>query len=188
MQVLVDVKLDVIFNVFFVVDLGKFVCEGNMCGLFDQVEVVLLLIGEFEYFDLLKNEVLQNWIVIGYFWYVINIFEYKKFVDVYCKKFNDYLCNGLLVGYSVLMLIVVGIKKVGSIDVDKFVVVFLGLKVEMLVVFIVYCLQDYQFMLGVFVGCIGIKDGKGIMISFSYVDGVSLQLLDVEVKKLCLVD
>ncbi|WP_409025210.1 ABC transporter substrate-binding protein [Herbaspirillum sp. 1173] len=183
-QALADAKPDAIFNALFAADLGKFVREGNTRGLFDQVEVASLLTGEPEYLDPLKNEAPQNWIVTGYPWYAINTPEHKKFVDAYRKKFNDYPRNGSLVGYSALMSIAAGIKKAGSTDADKLAAAFSGLKVETPVASIVYRPQDHQSTLGAFVGRTGIKDGKGIMTSFSYVDGASLQLPDAEVKKL----
>ncbi|WP_425557644.1 ABC transporter substrate-binding protein [Herbaspirillum huttiense] len=183
-QALADAKPDAIFNALFAADLGKFVREGNTRGLFDQVEVVSLLTGEPEYLDPLKNEAPQNWIVTGYPWYAINTPEHKKFVDAYRKKFNDYPRNGSLVGYSALMSIAAGIKKAGGTDADKLAAAFSGLKVETPVASIVYRPQDHQSTLGAFVGRTGIKDGKGIMTSFSYVDGASLQLPDAEVKKL----
>ena len=183
-QALADAKPDAIFNALFAADLGKFVREGNTRGLFDHVEVVSLLTGEPEYLDPLKNEAPQNWIVTGYPWYAINTPEHKKFVEAYRKKFNDYPRNGSLVGYSALMSIAAGIRKAGSTDADKLAAAFSGLKVDTPVASIVYRPQDHQSTLGAFVGRTGIKDGKGIMTSFSYVDGASLQLPDDEVRKL----
>lgn len=183
-QALADAKPDAIFNALFAADLGKFVREGNTRGLFDNVEVVSLLTGEPEYLDPLKNEAPQNWIVTGYPWYAINTPEHKKFIDAYRKKFNDYPRNGSLVGYSALMSIAAGIRKAGSTDADKLAAAFSGLKVDTPVAPIVYRAQDHQSTLGAFVGRTGVKDGKGIMTSFSYVDGASLQLPDAEVRKL----
>jgi branched-chain amino acid transport system substrate-binding protein len=122
--------------------------------------------------------------VTGYPWYAINTPEHKKFVDAYRKKFNDYPRNGSLVGYSALMSIAAGLKKAGSADSDKLAAAFSGLKVETPVATITYRAQDHQSTLGAFVGRTGVKDGKGIMSSFVYVDGASLQPSDAEVKKL----
>ncbi|MCI1006660.1 MULTISPECIES: ABC transporter substrate-binding protein [unclassified Herbaspirillum] len=183
-QALADAKPDAIFNALFAADLGKFVREGNTRGLFEKVDVVSLLTGEPEYLDPLKGEAPQNWIVTGYPWYAINTPEHKKFVEAYRKKYNDYPRNGSLVGYSALMSIAAGIRKAGSTDADKLSAAFSGLKVDTPVASIVYRPQDHQSTLGAFVGRTGIKDGKGIMTSFSYVDGASLQLPDAEVKKL----
>jgi branched-chain amino acid transport system substrate-binding protein len=82
------------------------------------------------------------------------------------------------------MSIAAGIRKAGSTDADKLAAAFSGLKVDTPVASIVYRPQDHQSTLGAFVGRTGIKDGKGIMTSFSYVDGASLQLPDDEVRKL----
>jgi len=38
--------------------------------------------------------------------------------------------------------------------------------------------------MGAYVGVTGLKDGKGVMTSFRYVDGASVQPSDEEVKKL----
>lgn len=183
-QALADAKPDAIFNALFAADLGKFVREGNTRGLFEQVDVVSLLTGEPEYLDPLKGEAPQNWIVTGYPWYAINTPEHKKFVEAYRKKFNDYPRNGSLVGYSALMSIAAGIRKAGSTDADRLAAAFSGLKVETPVAAIVYRPQDHQSTLGAFVGRTGLKDGRGIMTSFTYVDGAALQLPDAEVKKL----
>ncbi|WP_255464077.1 ABC transporter substrate-binding protein [Herbaspirillum sp. SJZ102] len=183
-QALADAKPDAIFNALFAADLGKFVREGNTRGLFDGVEVVSLLTGEPEYLDPLKGEAPVNWIVTGYPWYAINTPEHKKFVDAYRKKYNDYPRNGSLVGYAALMSIAAGIKKAGSTDADKLAAAFSGLQVDTPVAPIVYRAQDHQSTLGAFVGRTGLKDGKGIMTSFTYIDGAALQLPDAEVKKL----
>lgn len=187
-QALADAKPDAIFNVLFATDLGKFVREGNTRGLFEGREVVSLLSGEPEYLDPLRAEAPGNWLVTGYPWYAINTPEHKKFVDAYRKKFNDYPRNGSLVGYSALMSIAAGLKKAGSADSDKLAAAFSGLKVETPVATITYRAQDHQSTLGAFVGRTGIKDGKGIMTSFVYVDGAALQPSDAEVKKLRAVD
>ncbi|MGO0788418.1 ABC transporter substrate-binding protein [Herbaspirillum seropedicae] len=183
-QALADAKPDAIFNALFAADLGKFVREGNTRGLFEQVDVVSLLTGEPEYLDPLKGEAPQNWIVTGYPWYAINTPEHKKFVEAYRKKFNDYPRNGSLVGYSALMSIAAGLRKAGSTDADRLAAAFSGLKVETPVASIVYRPQDHQSTLGAFVGRTGLKEGRGVMTSFTYVDGAALQLPDAEVKKL----
>ncbi|MFL9925422.1 ABC transporter substrate-binding protein [Herbaspirillum lusitanum] len=183
-QALADAKPDAIFNALFAADLGKFVREGNTRGLFEGREVVSMLTGEPEYLDPLKGEAPVNWIVTGYPWYALTTTEHKKFVDAYRRKFNDYPRNGSLVGYSALMSIAAGLKKAGSVDSDKLAAAFSGLKVDTPVGQITYRAQDHQSTLGAFVGRTGVKDGKGIMTSFTYVDGATLQLPDAEVKKL----
>lgn len=183
-QALADAKPDAIFNVLFAADLGKFVREGNTRGLFEGREVVSLLSGEPEYLDPLRAEAPVGWLVTGYPWYGINTPEHKHFVDAYRKKYNDYPRNGSLVGYSALMSIAAGLKKAGSADADKLATAFSGLRVDTPVAPIVYRAQDHQSTLGAFVGRTGVRDGKGIMSSFVYVDGAALQPSDAEVRKL----
>jgi len=183
-QALADAKPDAIFNALFATDLAKFVRDGNTRGLFEGREVVSLLSGEPEYLDPLRGEAPVNWIVTGYPWYALTLPQHQKFVDAYRKKYNEYPRNGSLVGYTALVSIAAGLKKAGSVDADKLAQAFSGLKVETPVGPIVYRSQDHQSTLGVFVGRTGLKEGKGIMTSFTYVDGASLQLPDAEVKKL----
>jgi len=47
-----------------------------------------------------------------------------------------------------------------------------------------YRAQDHQATVGVYVGKIAVKDGKGTMSDFKYVDGASVMPTDDEVKKL----
>jgi branched-chain amino acid transport system substrate-binding protein len=183
-QALADAKPDAIFNVLFATDLAKFVRDGNTRGLFEGREVVSLLSGEPEYLDPLRGEAPVNWIVTGYPWYALTSAQHKKFVDAYRKKYNDYPRVGSLVGYSALMSVAAGLKKAGSTDADKLAAAFSGLNVDTPWGPIVYRSQDHQSTLGVFVGRTGLKDGKGIMTSFTYIDGAQLQLPDAEVKKL----
>jgi hypothetical protein len=47
---------------------------------------------------------------------------------------------------------------------------------------IVYRPQDHQSTMGAYVGRTGVRDGKGVMTSFVYVDGAKVQPSDAEVK------
>ena len=183
-QALIDAKPDAIFNVLFGTDLARVVREGDTRGLFASREVVSVLSGEPEYLDPLKEEAPRNWIVTGYPWYALTTPEHKKFVDAYRKKYNDYPRTGSLVGYSAMMSLAAGLRKAGSVDSDKLAAAFSGLQVETPLGPIVYRSQDHQSTLGIFVGRTGVKDGHGVMSSFTYLDGATLQLPDAEVKKL----
>ena len=165
-------------------DLARFVREGDTRGLFASREVVSVLSGEPEYLDPLKEEAPRNWIVTGYPWYALTTPEHKKFVDAYRKIYNDYPRTGSLVGYSAMMSLAAGLRKAGSVDSDKLAAAFSGLQVETPLGPIVYRSQDHQSTLGIFVGRTGVKDGHGVMSSFTYLDGATLQLPDAEVKKL----
>jgi branched-chain amino acid transport system substrate-binding protein len=183
-QALADSKPDAIFNVLFGADLGKFVRDGNTRGLFEGREVVSLLTGEPEYLDPLRDEAPSNWVVTGYPWYAIKTPEHDKFIAAYRKKFNDYPRLGSVVGYSAVMSIAAGLKKAGTVDTDKLVAAFSGMQVGTPMGSITYRAQDHQSTMGAYVGRTGVKDGKGIMTTFKYVDGATVQLSDAEVAKL----
>ncbi|AUT70639.1 ABC transporter substrate-binding protein [Paraburkholderia hospita] len=183
-QALADAKPDAIFNVLFSADLGKFVREGNTRGLFKDRSVVSLLTGEPDYLDTLGAEAPVGWIVTGYPWYSIDTPANKKFVADYEAKYHDYPRLGSVVGYAALMSIANGIKKAGSTDPDKLAAAFKGLNVDTPFGPIMYRPQDNQSTMGAFVGVTALKDGKGVMTSYRYIDGASVQPSDAEVKKL----
>jgi branched-chain amino acid transport system substrate-binding protein len=89
-----------------------------------------------------------------------------------------------VVGYSALMSIADGLKKAGSTDPDKLAAAFKGLNVETPFGPITYRAQDNQSTMGAYVGVTGVKDGKGVMTSYRYIDGASVQPSDAEVKKM----
>lgn len=183
-QALADAKPDAIFNVLFSADLGKFVREGNTRGLFKDRAVVSLLTGEPDYLDPLGKEAPVGWIVTGYPWYAIETPENKKFVAAYQAKYHDYPRLGSVVGYAAMMSLANGLKKAGSPDPDKLAAAFKGLSVDTPFGPITYRKQDNQSTMGAYVGVTGQKDGKGVMTTFRYVDGASVQPSDEEVKKL----
>ena len=183
-QAIADAKPDAIFNVLFGADLGKFVREGNTRGLFKDRSVVSLLTGEPDYLDPLGAEAPTGWIVTGYPWYSIDTPANKTFVDAYRAKYHDYPRLGSVVGYSAMMSIADGLKKAGSTDPDKLAAAFKGLNVDTPFGPIVYRAQDNQSTMGAYVGVTGLKDGKGVMTSFRYIDGASVQPPDADVKKM----
>jgi branched-chain amino acid transport system substrate-binding protein len=183
-QALADAKPDAIFNVEFAADLAKFVREGNTRGLFKDRAVVSLLTGEPDYLDPLGVEAPVGWIVTGYPWYSIDTPANRKFVAAYESKYHDYPRLGSVVGYSALMSVADGLKKAKSTDPDKLAAAFKGLTVQTPFGPITYRVQDNQSTMGAYVGTTAVKDGKGIMTSYRYIDGASVQPSDEEVKKL----
>jgi branched-chain amino acid transport system substrate-binding protein len=183
-QAIDDAKPDAIFNVLFGADLSKFVREGTTRGTFKDRTVVSLLSGEPEYLDPLKEEAPVGWIVTGYPWSEINTPEHKAFVDAYKKKYNDYPRLGSIVGYATIYSLAEGIKKAGSTDTDKLIAAFRGLKVPSPFGPFEYRASDHQATMGAYVGKIALKDGKGTMSDFKYVDGASVLPSAEEVKKL----
>ncbi|MDO8298579.1 MAG: ABC transporter substrate-binding protein, partial [Lacisediminimonas sp.] len=69
-------------------------------------------------------------------------------------------------------------------DSEKLAAAFKGLPVNTPFGPIVYRAQDHQSTLGTYVGRLGIKDGKGVMVNYKYADGASYQPTDAEVKQM----
>src|SRR3954451_6650745 len=183
-QALDDAKPDAIFNVMFGADLAKLVREGTTRGTFKNRTVVSLLSGEPEYLDPLKDEAPVGWIVTGYPWDAIDTPAHKTFRDAYQKRWNDYPRLGSVVGYDTINSLAAGITKAGSTDTDKLIAAFRGLKVQGPFGPFEYRASDHQATVGVYVGQIALKDGKGTMSDFKYVDGASVMPPDEEIKKL----
>ncbi|SRR5712691_6574499 len=183
-QAIDDAKPDAIFNVLFGPDLAKLVREGTTRGAFKNRTVVSLISGEPEYLDPLKDEAPVGWIVTGYPWDAITTPAHKAFVAAYQKRWNDYPRLGSVVGYLTIKSLAAGIAKAGSTDTEKLITAFRGLMVDGPLGPFVYRASDQQATMGAYVGKIALKDGKGTMADFKYVDGASVLPSDEEVKKL----
>lgn len=183
-QALEAANPDAIYNVTFGPDLSKFVREGALRGLWDNRQVLGLLTGEPEYFDPLKDEAPEGWIVTGYPWYAIDTPAHNKFVAEYEAKFDDYPRNGSLVGYNTMLSVAALLEKAGSTDTETMVEAFKGLEVDTPIGRITYRAIDHQSTMGAFVGKTAVKDGKGIMVDWSYKDGAEYLLSDEEVRVL----
>jgi branched-chain amino acid transport system substrate-binding protein len=183
-QALADAKPDAIFSSLFAGDLARFVREGNIRGLFKGREVFNLLGGEPEYLDPLKDEAPEGWYVTGYPWYGIETPEHRKFLAAYQKRWNDYPRAGSVVGYATVMSAAAAIAKAGSLDSEKLVEAMKGLRVGTPFGDIVFRALDHQSTMGAYVGRTGLKDGKGVMTSWTYADGARFLPTDAEVRKL----
>jgi branched-chain amino acid transport system substrate-binding protein len=183
-QALADARPDAIFSSLFAGDLARFVREGNTRGLFRGREVFNLLGGEPEYLDPLKDEAPEGWYVTGYPWYGIESPAHRKFLAAYQKRWNDYPRAGSVVGYATVMTAAAAIRKAGSLDSEKLVEAMKGLRVDTPFGEIVFRALDHQSTLGAYVGRTGVKDGKGVMTSWSYADGARFLPPDAEVRKL----
>ena len=183
-QALADAKPDAIFSSLFGADLAKFVREGQTRGLFKGVEVFNLLAGEPEYLDPLKEEAPEGWYVTGYPWSEIKTPEHTKFLNAYQAKFKDYPRLGSVVGYATVMSAVETIKKAGSLDQDKLLAAMKGLKLMTPFGMVEYRPIDHQSTMGAYVGQIGVKDGKGYMKDWRFVDGKDALPSDAEVLKM----
>ena len=182
-QALADARPDAMFNVLFAADLAKFVRAGTQRNFFDGLSVVSMLTGEPEYLDPLGNETPVGWVVTGYPWYAIDTPEHAKFLQAYQAKFNDYPRLGSVVGYNTIKSLAAGIQKAGSTDTEALVKAFKGLEVDTPFGRIVYRGIDHQSTMGAYVGALAVKDGKGIMTNFEYVDGAKVQPTDEQARK-----
>jgi len=182
-QALADAKPEAMFNVLFATDLSKFVRAGTQRNFFKGLDVVSMLTGEPEYLDALGAETPEGWVVTGYPWYAIDTPEHKAFLDAYQKRFNDYPRLGTVVGYNTILSLAAGIAKAGSTDSDALAQAFKGLEVDTPFGRIQYRAIDHQSTMGAYVGKLAVKDGKGIMTDFKYVDGASVQPTDAQVRQ-----
>ena len=183
-QAIERAKPDAIYNVTFGGDLAKFVREGSTRGLFDGREVFGLLTGEPEYLEPLKDEAPVGWNVTGYPWYDFTDGPAKAFVDDYQAKHGESPKLGSLVGYMTIQSVAAAIKKAGSTETEALVSAFKGLELASPVGNIKYREQDNQSTMGAYVGKIGLKDGSGVVVDWSYKNGGDYTLSDEEVKSL----
>ena len=183
-QALEAAKPDGIFNVTFGSDLTKFVREGTLRELFADRTILGLLTGEPEYLDPLGAEAPKGWIVTGYPWYEIETAAHKKFLDAYQAKFDDYPRIGSLVGYNTMLSIAAALEKAGSTETEALVEAFKGLSLDTPVGPVTFRAIDHQSTMGAYVGVTDVKDGKGVMVDWSYRDGAGYLPSDEEVRKL----
>jgi len=180
-QALATAKPDAVYNVTFGGDLAKFVREGKLRGFFKETFVVSLLTGEPEYIDPLKGEAPEGWLVTGYPWNDIKTPAHDKFLASYQKKFNDYPRTGSLVGYNVMMAVAAMLKKAGTTDTEKMVDTMEGLSYDTPVGPVLFRKIDHQSTMGAYVGYTALRDGKGLMVDWTFEDGKNFLPSDEEV-------
>lgn len=182
-QAVAAAKPEAILNVTFGPDLVKLVREGNTRGLFKDRAVVSFLTGEPEYLDPLKDETPEGWIVTGYPWKDHKTPDHDAFLKAYQAKFNDYPRLGSVVGYTTLKAAAAILAKAGSTDTEKLVDAAEGIGLTSPFGPIQFRKVDHQSTLGAFVGRTAKKDGKGVMVDFTYRDGAKYLPSDEEVRK-----
>ena len=175
---------DGIYNVTFGSDLAKFVREGRLRGLFEGRLMVGLLTGEPEYLDPLKDEAPEGWLVTGYPWYDIETPAHKAFVDAYQARWDDYPRIGSVVGYNTMLAIKAMLERAGSTDTEMMVDAMEGLSFDAPTGPITFRAIDHQSTMGAYVGWTTLRDGKGIMVDWTYLDGADYLPSDDEVRKL----
>jgi len=183
-QAIEAAKPEAIFNVTFAVDLANFVRAGNTRGLFEGRQVASMLTGEPEYLDTLGAETPEGWIITGYPHADLQTPEHVKFRDAYKAKYNDYPRLGSVVGYETVNAIAAALAKAGSVDNEKLVEAFEGLKFTSAFGPIEFRKIDHQSTLGAYIGKSAQRNGKGVMVDWSYRDGAKYLPSDDEVRKL----
>ncbi|WP_323783399.1 ABC transporter substrate-binding protein [Thalassovita sp.] len=183
-QALERAKPDAIYNVTFGTDLAKFVRQGTDRGLFEGRQVFGLLSGEPEYLDPLGDEAPEGWIVTGYPWYDLKDGPGGDFVAAYQARWDDYPRVGSLVGYMAVQSIAAALTKAGSTDSDAIQAAFEDLQVATPLGDISYRSIDNQSTAGAYVGTTALRDGKGVMVNWSYKTGADYLPSDEDVRKL----
>lgn len=167
-------KPQAIFNTTFGPDLARFVKEGNSRDLFKGRAVVSALTGEPEYLDPLKDETPEGWIVTGYPWSQIDTEAHRAFRTAYEAKFNENPRLGSVVGYTTIQTIAAALKKAGSTETEKLIAAYQGLDFNSPFGPAKFRAGDHQSTMGAFVGKTALKDGRGIMTDWRYIDGASV--------------
>jgi len=175
-------KPDAIFNVTFGADLAKLVREGNQRNVFPKTPVVSLLSGEPEYLEVLKDETPKGWIVTGYPWDQLDNKEHASFAANYFAKFRENPKVGSVVGYATMQAIFAAIQKAGSIDNEKLVKAFRGLKFSTPFGPAEFRAIDQQSTMGAYVGKLELRGNQGTMVQWRYADGKNYQPTDAYVK------
>lgn len=183
-QALADADPDAIFNVTFGGDLGRFVREGEVRGLFEDREVVSMLSGEPEWIDPLGEDAPEGWIVTGYPWYDIDTPEHNAFLEAYQERFDDYPRLGSVVGYTALHSLAKAIEKAESPATETVIEAMRGMEVESPLGPITYRSIDQQSDMGTFVGRLTVKDGKPRMVDWRYGSGEEYLPSDEKVREL----
>ena len=175
---------EAIFNVLFAADLTNFVRQGNTRSLFERRAVVSMLTGEPEYLDPLGDETPEGWIVTGYPWDAVDTPANKAFVAAYQARFKVPPRMGSVVGYALIQSIVAGIAKTGSPETEAMADGFAGAAFDTPIGQATYRAIDHQATMGCYVGKLAMKNGRGTMVDWRYVDGADALPPDAEVRKL----
>lgn len=181
---LAQARPDAIFNGTFGPDLTNFVRQGNTRGLFEKRGVVSVLTGEPEYLEPLGDETPEGWIVTG--WPVESVADptSRGFIDAYTKRFGEAPKMGSVVGHATITAIAAGIAKSGSVDTEAMADGFKGAGFPTPFGPAMWRAQDNQGTLGTYVGRTTVKNGRGMMTAWRYVDGANAMPSDAEVREM----
>jgi branched-chain amino acid transport system substrate-binding protein len=178
---------DALYVSLFGSDWLAFAREAGKRGLFQQMFVVGILLGEPEYMDPLKAEAPEGMLVTGYPWYDIALPSHKVFVKSFVERTGKEPRLGSLVGYITVLVIAEALRKAGpDAGADRLAAVFRGLTVATPIGPVTFRGSDGQSTMGAWVGTTALdrRRGVGIMVNHEYVSGDRVLPPDDEVRKL----
>ncbi len=155
-------------------DLLAFAREGKTRGFFEKVEVASVLSGEPEYLDPLGEDTPVGWWVTGYPPEQDNRPAHAKFRDDFKARYKALPKFGALIGYTTIKAIAAGITRAGSTDTEKMIEAMKGVEFDTPIGKVTMRAADHQATLGSWLGKLAVKDGKGVMTDWTFVDGKDL--------------
>lgn len=155
-------------------DLLAFAREGKTRGFFDKIQVASILAGEPEYLDPLGEDTPVGWWVTGYPAAQDNRPAHAKFRDEFEARFKALPKFGALIGYVTIKTIAAGIARAGSTDTEKVIEGLRGAEFDLPVGKLTVRAADHQVTLGSWLGKLALKDGKGVMTDWTWMDGKDL--------------
>ncbi|MDT7952936.1 MAG: ABC transporter substrate-binding protein [Acetobacteraceae bacterium] len=177
-------KPDALFNATFGPDVTNLVRQGSTRGLFPGTPTVSLLTGEPEYLGPLGADTPEGWIVTGYPVEQDKRPSNQAFVEAYRERFGDLPRMGSVVGHALITSIAAGIARAGALETGALVKGFAGVSFQTPFGPVSYRSIDHQSTMGGFVGKLAVKDGRGTMVDWRYVDGATVLPSDSFVEKL----
>ncbi len=181
-QALLALRPDAMFNATFGPDLARLVRAGNDIGLFERRQVCSVLTGQPEFLDPLGDEAPAGWIVTGYPWEQITTPAHQAFVSAYRAAAKDTPRAGSLSGYVTLHAVAAALKRAGGTGAEAFVGALEGMTLPTPLGEIRFRASDHQSTLGMYVGKIALRGGKGVMVEATYADGARYLPSDAEVR------
>jgi branched-chain amino acid transport system substrate-binding protein len=163
-----------------------FAREAARRGLFRDLALVGILLGEPEYMDPLKLEAPEGMLVTGYPWYDIPAPAHQAFVQRFQAKAGKPPVAGSLVGYLTFLSIFEAIRKAGTTETEALVGALEGLRVPTPIGPITFRPFDHQSTMGAWVGTTrrDPKRGVGVMVDWEYIPGEKVLPSEAEVRKL----
>lgn len=164
-------KPDAIFVSSFGADISRLIREGNKRGLFDKRQVVHVVLGQPEHLEPLGKEAPVGWMTQGYPYDQIEAPAHKDFVAKYRARFKANPGWFSFVGYNAMISLAKAIEKAGAVEPHAIAAAMKGMTFDSLIGQITYRAADNQSNFGVWLGKLGVKDGKPTVVDWKYKSG-----------------